>query len=128
VPRPSPVRDRVRDLLLEGSRHAWSLDELLEQVRRDIGSADYSSVFRAVAFLEQQGQVQKVELGDGRSRWEQAEPHHDHVLCTDCGRVAELRRACRLVDSDEELGEATGFQISGHYLVFTGLCPDCQSR
>jgi Fe2+ or Zn2+ uptake regulation protein len=117
----------VRDLLLGGSQHAWSLDELLDQVRRDIGSADYSTVFRAVAFLEEQGRVQRVELGDGRSRWEQAETHHDHVRCTDCGRVAPLRGACRLADADQELSDATGFRISGHSLVFTGLCPDCQS-
>lgn len=81
-----------------------------------------------MAFLEEEGAVQKVELGDGRSRYERAEPHHDHVRCTDCGRVAELRGACRLVDADQELSRATGFQVSGHYLVVTGLCPDCQSR
>lgn len=81
-----------------------------------------------VAFLEEEGAVQKVEVGDGRSRYERAEPHHDHGRCTDCGRVAELRGACRLVDADQELSRATGFQISRHYLVVTGLCPDCQSR
>jgi len=116
----------VRELLLGGSRHAWSLEELLDRVREDIGSADYSTVFRAVAFLEQQGLVQKIELGDGRSRYELPEPHHDHVRCTGCGRVAELRGTCRVAEADQQVGDATGFRISGHYLVFTGLCPDCQ--
>ena len=86
MPKPSPVRDRIRDLLLNGSRHLWSLDELLERVRTDTGAGDYSTVFRAVAFLEEKGLVQKVELGDGRSRYEPADDHHDHVRCTECGR------------------------------------------
>ena len=85
-------------------------------------------MFRAIAFLEHQGEVRKVELGDGRSRWEPALAHHDHLLCTDCGRVAELEGVCPLVGSSPELGDASGFRISGHELVFTGVCPDCQSR
>lgn len=118
----------MRDVLCEGSQHAWSLDELLDKVRHDIGSADYSTVFRAVAFLEEQGEVRKVEVGDGRSRWEPALAHHDHLLCTDCGRVAELEGACPLDGSSQGLGDTSGFRISGHELVFTGVCPDCQAR
>jgi len=127
VPKPSPVRDHIQDLLLNGSRHLWSLDELLARVRADTGVGDYSTVFRAVAYLEEKGLVQKVELGDGRSRYEPVDDHHDHVLCTGCGRVAESGRACVVSSAAERVGKATGFTIGGHHLVFTGLCPDCQA-
>ncbi len=128
TPKPSPVRDRVQDLLLNGSRHLWSLDELLERVRADTGGGDYSTVFRAVAVLEERGLVQKVELGDGRSRYEPADDHHDHVRCVDCGRVAESGRACAVSGAAERVTRATGFTVLGHQLVFTGRCPDCQAQ
>ena len=48
MPRPSPVSDEVGRLLASGERHAWSLGELLESVRRQVAGANYSSVFRAV--------------------------------------------------------------------------------
>jgi Fe2+ or Zn2+ uptake regulation protein len=120
------VRDRVRELLLDGSRHIWSLDELLQRVRDDSSSADYSTVFRAVAYLEQKGLVQKVELGDGKARYEPSHDHHDHVRCTDCGRVVESGGDCVVAEAAELVGSATGFSILGHHLVFTGVCPDCQ--
>ena len=128
MPKPSPVRDRIRDLLLNGSRHLWSLDELLERVRADTGAGDYSTVFRAVAFLEEKGLVQKVELGDGRSRYEPADDHHDHVRCTECGRVAESGKTCVVEGAAERVSQATGFSVLGHHLVFTGMCPDCQAQ
>jgi len=127
VPKPSPVRDHIEGLLLNGSRHLWSLDELLARVRTDTGGGDYSTVFRAVAYLEEKGLVQKVELGDGKSRYEPAEDHHDHVRCTACGRIAESGKACVVEGAAALVSQATGFAVLGHHLVFTGLCPDCQA-
>ena len=45
VPRPSPVRDRVRALVLGGALHAWTIEELLARVRAEVTTADYSTVF-----------------------------------------------------------------------------------
>ena len=127
MPKPSPVRDRIAELILDGSRHMWSLDDLLVRVRSDMGAGDYSTVFRAVAYLENKGVVQRVELGDGRSRFEPAHDHHDHVLCIACGRVAESGDTCVVANAAERVGKTTGYTIGGHQLVFTGLCPDCQA-
>ena len=111
---------------MDGTQHLWSLDELLDRVREETGTGDYSTVFRAVAFLEERGLVQRVELGDGRSRYEPSHDHHDHVRCTRCGRVDESGEACLVAEAAERVGAATGFAVAGHHLVFTGLCPDCQ--
>jgi Fur family transcriptional regulator, ferric uptake regulator len=126
MPRPSPVRDQVRSLLLSGARHAWSLEELLDRVRASTPSANYSSVFRAVTFLEQEGVVQRVEVGDGRGRYEPNSNHHDHVACDGCGRVVEIQGDCLVRQVDGQIAAMTGFAVSGHSLVFTGTCPDCQ--
>src|SRR5260370_6572301 len=65
MPRPSPVTDEVKRLLLSGGRHAWSLEELLDGVRGSLGGADYSSGFRATVALEQARAIARPELGDG---------------------------------------------------------------
>jgi len=58
-----------------------------------------------------------------------AGPHHDHILCLDCGRVEEF------VDSGIEerqtaVAERHGFAISDHALVIYGHCrkPQCPHR
>ena len=57
MPRPSPVTDEVRRLFETQERHAWAIDELVASVRASLGSADYSSVFRAVSQFERDGVV-----------------------------------------------------------------------
>jgi Fur family ferric uptake transcriptional regulator len=124
VPRPSPVTDEVKKLLLSGGRHAWSLEELLDAVRGTLGGADYSSVFRATVALEQAGVIERLDLGDGRSHYELRDDHHEHVRCESCGRIAEVR-GCVVDDAGERIQSKTGFVVNSHQIVFIGLCPDC---
>lgn len=127
MPRPSPVSDAVRGVIDDGQRHAWSLDELLASVRGRVPGADYSTVFRAVANLERAGEVTRVEVGDGKARYEPSQEHHEHIRCSDCGEVAEVS-GCALLAAESEIAVATGFQVDGHSLLFSGLCPDCQRK
>ena len=125
MPRPSPVRDRVRDLVLSGSLHAWTIEELLARVRKDVATADYSTVFRAVSYLEEKSLIRRVDLGDGRGRYETADRHHDHVQCERCGRISESGTRCLLENAADKVSKATGYKILSHHLVFMGLCPEC---
>lgn len=124
MPRPSPVRDALRELFSRPQHRAWSLDELVEDVRSSLGSGDYSTVFRAVATFEADGVVDKVDLGDGLARYEAHRDHHEHVRCQRCGRVAAVP-GCALEAVGSEIESSTGFRLIGHNLVFAGLCPQC---
>lgn len=124
MPRPSPVSDEVGRLLTSGERHAWSLAELLDAVRANVGGANYSSVFRAVSALEQAGVVARFDLGDGATRYELKNGHHEHVRCQSCGRVAPVRD-CVATDAAERINTETGFTVTGHHVWFVGLCADC---
>ena len=126
MPRPSPVTDEVRRLLVARQRHAWSLDELHQAAVSSLGAADRSSVFRAVTLLERQGVVDKIDVGDGRSYFELHDDHHEHIRCERCGRVEEVQ-GCFLDDVTAQVQKLSGFQVRGHRLVFAGLCHACSS-
>jgi len=127
LPRPSPVTDEVRRLLEGEERHAWSLDELLASVRASLGAADYSSVFRAVSQLERDGVLDRIDLGEGKARFERREDHHEHIRCESCGRVAEVP-VCVLDDASAQVHNLTGFRVTSHRVVFGGVCEDCAAR
>jgi Fur family transcriptional regulator, ferric uptake regulator len=124
MPRPSPVRDALREVFSSQAHQALSLDELLERVRSTLGAGDYSTVFRAVAVLEGEEAIQRVDLGDGLARYEARREHHEHVRCESCGRVAEVP-GCVIEGAAKEIEASTGYRLGGHSLVFTGICPDC---
>jgi Fur family ferric uptake transcriptional regulator len=124
VPRPSPVTDIVRDLIVGKARHAWSLDELHEAAQASLGTADYSTVFRAVSTMEREGAIRRIDLGDGKAHYEVKDDHHEHVRCDSCGQVAEVP-GCVLEDAAAGVQTSTGYKVMSHHLVFTGLCPAC---
>ncbi|MGH7883933.1 MAG: Fur family transcriptional regulator [Candidatus Dormibacteraceae bacterium] len=127
VPRPSPVRDAIVSLLEAHPDHRiWSLDELLEEIRGSVSSADFSTVFRATSALQQDQRLTKVDLGDGKVHFEVAGSHHDHIRCRRCQAVAPIP-GCVLDEASEQVGQRTGYRVEAHQLLFTGLCPNCQN-
>lgn len=125
MPRPSHVRDAVQRRLTAGGRHSWSVDEMLDEVRRDDVTADFSSIFRGLVWCEARGMVRRIEVGDGKARFELAGGHHEHARCDRCGSVTEIP-GCLVEDASERLEQMTGFTISAHTVLFTGLCQDCR--
>lgn len=127
VARSSPVSDQVKLLFgARGTKHLWSIDELHGAVVQALGAADYSSVFRAVSGLERDGSINRVDLGDGKVHYELRDEHHEHIRCEDCGRVAEVA-GCALEGAASIVNKSTGFKVTSHQLLFSGVCPDCEN-
>jgi Fe2+ or Zn2+ uptake regulation protein len=124
--RRSPVRDSVRALLEEQERRPWSAEELLTEMARRHIRGDYSTVFRALSALEREGVAARVDLGDGRQRFEAKTEPHEHIRCQRCGRIAEVPD-CLLGDSASRVRRLTGFVVTQHRLLLSGLCPSCRS-
>jgi len=122
--RPSPIRDALTEILGASTRHDWSIEDLVTDLSLRGVAADFSSVFRALGRLEEDGVVRRVQLGDGKARFEAAGEHHEHVRCDRCGAVGAVP-GCVVRDAVPRVQEATGFRVTGHQLLFSGLCPEC---
>jgi Fur family ferric uptake transcriptional regulator len=122
--RPSLIRDALADLLGASTRHDWSIEDLVAELGRRSIAADFSSVFRALRRLTEEGTVRRVELGDGKARYEAAGEHHEHVRCDRCGAVGAVP-GCVVRNAVPRVQEATGFRVTGHEILFSGLCPQC---
>jgi Fe2+ or Zn2+ uptake regulation protein len=121
------VRDAIADAVAGSARHDWSIEDLVAALDGGGVRADFSSVFRALARLEGEGVVRRVELGDGKQRYEAAGDHHEHVRCERCGVVGEVP-GCAVRAVVPKVQEATGFVVTGHQVLFSGVCPQCVGR
>lgn len=116
--RPSHVRDAIATLIAASDRHDWTIEAVIERLRSHGVSADYSTAFRALVKLVDNGQIRRVDLGDGKAHYEAATDHHEHVRCESCGAVDEVA-GCAVRKP------VTDFVITGHQLLFSGICPRC---
>ena len=48
-------------------------------------------------------------------------------MCQQCGRVFDIEMAY-IEDLEKEIEDAHGFAVSGHDIMFRGVCPDCQRK
>jgi len=90
--------------------------------RLGIGRA---TIFRSLDLLEALGAVERLDLPSGEHAYVACEPaHHHHVVCSRCGRTADVGDA-GLQAVTREIGRRTGFRIDTHRLELFGLCPAC---
>ena len=122
--RPSHVRDAVADLVSASDKHGWTLEDAHVALDSSGVEADPSSVFRALVYLSETGALERIELGDGRARFERPGNHHEHIVCSQCGEVAEIP-GCLIDRAVPEVERRTGFAVTGHNLTFSGRCADC---
>lgn len=122
--RKSSVSAAMVGLMGGGERHAWTLEELHDGLARGGRTTDFSSVFRAAEKLAAEGAARKIVL-DGRTRFELADAHHDHLYCTRCRALVPV--PC-LIEHDDfaALERMTGVAITDHHLVLSGLCRACR--
>jgi Fe2+ or Zn2+ uptake regulation protein len=118
------VRDAIAELLGSSERHDWTIEAVLEALGARGISADYSSAFRGLERLSEEGAIRRVELGDGKARFEARGAHHEHVRCAACGAVAAVP-GCVVEDVVPQVERETGFAITGHRLLFSGVCGAC---
>ena len=91
-----------------------------------------SSVYRNLTILEEVGAVTRILTGDDFSRYELAEHltgHHHHLICSDCGDVADFRLE-EAVESEldavlHQAATRAGFDVNAHRLDLYGSCGKC---
>jgi len=119
-------RMAIADVLLNADRH-YSAEELEAELRARGAKVGTATVYRTIDVLVESGLVVERDFGEGFRRFEPARdiPHHEHLLCTSCGRVEEFRDE-RLERMTTLVAESRGFARQRHRLVIYGVCRDCQ--
>ncbi|MCV2873135.1 transcriptional repressor [Defluviimonas sp. WL0050] len=80
-----------------------------------------ATVYRTLKLFDESGILDKLEFGDGRARYEDAErAHHDHLIDLTTGEVIEF------VDPEiealqEKIAKRLGYRLKGHRLELFGV-------
>ena len=136
------VAERLREREQRYTRGRRALVDVLEEATRPLTIQEIlgrdkalaqSSAYRNLVLLEQTGVVHRVVSTDEFARYELAEHltehHHHHLICSQCGQVADFTVAPEVEDAlARALGaaaEEAGFVTHDHRLDLIGQCRRC---
>ena len=112
---------RIVAQVLEDSQDHPDVEELYTRALKLDPRISIATVYRSVKLFEESGILEKLEFGDGRARYEDAErDHHDHLIDMNSGEVIEF------IDPDiealqEKIAERLGYRLKGHRLELYGV-------
>lgn len=126
---PKKIRmTRQRQVILEELKKVKShptADEVYEMVRGRLPRISLGTVYRNLEIMSRSGIIQKLELGGAQKRFDGNIKDHYHVRCTKCGRLDDIPSSPTF-DFEDAFHGTCNYQITGHQLLLTGLCPNCK--
>ena len=116
----------IASVIFASDRHL-SAEDVAQEMERQGDSAGTATIYRTLDLLVRSGLVVERDFGEGFRRFESSRgiPHHEHLLCTLCGRVDEFRDE-RLERMTMLIAEGQGYSRQRHRLVIYGICAECQ--
>lgn len=127
----TPQREATLLVLLEREEDHLSAEEVFLLVKEKAPEIGLATVYRTLELLSELKIVDKINFGDGVSRYdlrkEGVEHFHHHLVCMECGSVEEIIEDL-LSDVEKIVEEDWQFQVKDHRLTFHGICKQCQSN
>ena len=121
-------REEVLRCLMAAERHL-SLDDVYALTKKRDSTIGRATVFRTLRLLKECGLVAEVGSADGRARFELKadRPHHDHMICVECGRIIEFESPMMERFQNEAI-RRHGFIALWHRHEIYGRCTACRSH
>lgn len=127
----TPQREATVRVLLEHEEDHLSAEDVYLLVKEKSPEIGLATVYRTLELLTELKVVDKINFGDGVSRYdlrkEGAEHFHHHLVCVDCGSVKEIEEDL-LGDVEKIVEKQWQFQVKDHRLTFHGVCKNCQDQ
>lgn len=84
-----------------------------------------ATVYRTLNLLEESEMVTSISFGTAGKKFELAnKPHHDHLICKNCGKIVEFENS--IVERQQALiAKEHKFKLTGHLMQLYGICDAC---
>ena len=119
-------REIVLNILYHSDTH-FTPESLYMEIKRkepnlNVGIA---TVYRTSNLLEDSQMVTSLSFGAAGKKFELAnKPHHDHLICKNCGKIVEFENS--IVERQQALiAKEHKFKLTGHLMQLYGICETC---
>jgi len=123
-------RLKILELLESSPVHHMSAEDVYKALLASGEDVGLATVYRVLTQFESAGIVDRHHFEGGLSVFElKNDDHHDHIVCSDCGKVFEFHDEV-IEERQLSVAKSLGFELSGHALHLYGNCvrPNCKGK
>lgn len=120
-------REIVLSVLLNAEDHLTA-EEVYNEIKKEHTDSNIgiATVYRALSFLEEVDLITSIAFGtDGKKYESNAKSHHDHLICTNCGKIIEFIDD-EIEKRQDKIAKKNKFKITSHSMQLYGTCETCQ--
>jgi len=120
-------REKIAEVFLR--KDHVTVDDLYREVVRRESGIGVTTVYRTLKLLCQWGLGQERHFSNAKTIYDNVawKNHHDHLICTQCGKIIEFEnRQIELLQ--EKVASEHTFLIVHHKLELYGICGLCRRR
>ena len=121
-------RKLILDTFLAMETH-FTVEDLYEKIKLKNPSLGFTTVYRTLKLFTDCGLANEIKFEDGITRYEHryGHEHHDHLVCTKCGKLIEVMEP-EIEDLQKKLAQKHGFNILHHRMELYGICKNCAAK
>ena len=122
----TPQRIAVLKEIIKDKGHRES-EDIYIAIKRSKTYVSRATVYRTLDILVQNNFVRKLNIGDGRARYENKidSLHHDHLICDTCHKIIEFMNP-EIEMLQEKIADKYQFSLKRHVHQLFGVCKACQ--
>ena len=120
-------RDAILTCLRQTDTHP-SADWVYAQLKPQIPDLSLGTVYRNLNLFKEQGKIVSLGTVKGVERFDGNTAPHVHYICEGCGCVLDLEGIAVPQELQSAVAAATGGQVNGCQLTFTGVCMECRKE
>ena len=121
-------REEILNTFLKIEKHL-TVEEAYNVIKKKNPSIGHATVFRTFKLICESGIAREVHFGDKKVRYEHkfGHEHHDHLICTKCGKFIEAMDP-QIERLQDKLCKRFGFIPKRHKMEIFGTCKSCIKR
>lgn len=121
-------RLKILDIFRRADERHQSAEDVYRTLIAEDVDIGLATVYRVLTQFEQAGILVRSQFDGGKAVFELNDgDHHDHLICTNCGKVVEFSDQ-DIEKRQHKIAKDQGFVLESHTMLLYGICPECSPK
>jgi Fur family ferric uptake transcriptional regulator len=127
--KQSKQREDIIKIFIKQEHHI-DAETLYAEIKKTHPQIGYTTVYRTLKLLCDLNMAISHSFNKNMAFFEpifDSDTHHDHLICTNCGKIEEFQNE-EIEVLQKEIAKKHNFKIINHVLNIYGICKECEGK